>query len=152
MWWPNFSHCWSGVPCVPSTAMVQRKKNKLVPPEAEALFQKRGRGESLHRGLDGLKWACTEQPSALSLSLLNSSPERLPAQPGLRSRGKLMQVFVPKVPQSPILTSPFICPHCRHPGQAHWCVSSSHLASCLLGTPPPHPQQLFLLTATTQYS
>ena len=141
-----------GAVCVPGTAMVQRKKNELVFPEAETLFRKRGRGEKIPRGWDGLKWACTGQPSALSLSLLTSpSTQRLPPQPGPRSWGKIMQVLVPLVPQSPILTSPSICPHCPPwPGSLGSLVWPS--AVCLLRTPPSHPQQLFLLTATTQYN
>lgn len=138
---------------VPSTAMVQRKKNKLVFPEAEALFQKRGRGESIRRGWGGLKWACTEQPSALSLSLLISSPtEQLPPQPGPRSRGKLNAGVCPQgtsvsYSDFSIHLSPLSPPW---PGPLVSLIQPSAVLSTRDATTPP--PTVFLLTATTQYS
>lgn len=44
----------------PGTVMLQsrKQKQKLFFPEGETLFQKRGRGERIPGGWDGLKWAC----------------------------------------------------------------------------------------------
>lgn len=132
------------------TAKVQRKKNELYFPQAEAFFQEKTSGEKEFPA-PGLTQA------GLHLAAFCPIPHVQPPTHAMVTIPARAQVIVeaftgprPLVPQSPILTSSFICLHCHHPGLAHWCLLSGHLQSLLLRTTLPHPY--LPLTAATRSS